>query len=84
MLDLWETVVQGNTLSQKESHTLVETWVVEIGLRYMEIRSYSATLLFSIYANMSWTTPAFMAVDTQDLDLSVVLMALDFHSRSIL
>jgi len=84
MLDLWETVVQGNTLSQKESHTLVETWVVEIGLRYMEIRSYSVTLLFFIYANMSWTTPACMAVDTQDLDLSVVLMALDFHSRSIL
>ena len=84
MLDLWETVVQGNTLSQKESHTLVETWVVEIGLRYMEIRSYSVTLLFFIYANMSWTPPACMAVDTQDLDLSVVLMALDFHSRSIL
>ena len=84
MLDLWEMVIQGNTLSQKESHTLVETWVVEIGLRYMEIRSYSVTLLYFIYANMSWTTPACMAVDTQDLDLSVVLMALDFHSRSIL
>jgi len=38
----------------------------------------------SVDANMSWTTLACMGVDTQDLDLNVVLMALDFHSCSTL
>jgi len=84
MLDLWETVVLENTLSQKGNRSLAETWVVETGLGYMEIRSYSATLLFSIDANLSWTTLACMGVDTQGLNPSVVLMALDFHSCSIL
>jgi len=38
----------------------------------------------SVDANLSWTTLACMGVDTQGLNLSVVLMDLGFHSCSIL